>query len=519
MLEKNDFVNIKNKVSELSLNYLSKEEIDKFNQHILNKLNDFNPTLMIYGTYNAGKSSTLNALFGQEEMAKTGDIPETAEVCPYLYKGYTIFDTPGINAPIEHEEITKEHLKKCEIILFVLSNDGSLEEEFIYEKISEIVKSNKPIIIVLNNKRNTEMGSIEAINEIDKVNVNLSKIGDRNGIEKIENKVKLCMINAKTALKGKIENKQLLLKKSNLLELENMINSLLDNSGSNEVINALKKYIEDFIENVINNIDKNIDSKEVKKIEEIITYIEKLKQHTEVNLKNILHKKMIILKNEIVSIISSGNVNNLQNFIDEYLKDVVEQIYIEIDNVKEKLKSKFDEFSAEIKLINPEYNTNISNSNDPDDSFFPENIKKSIYETANNKDLITSGTQKALTLAKKWLPKKVMYGKGPVWISKAAGRIAVFVQVSKSAYDIYDAQKEMKNQIKLERERILGIENNALSISEQIEASINQNINEVIVEIFDNLLKQYREISKTITQENSQLFEDKRNLQDILRNL
>lgn len=251
---------------------------------------------MVYGTYNAGKSTLLNALFGIEEMAKTGDSPETAEVHKYNYNGYTIYDTPGINAPIEHEEVTNEHLKKCEVILFVLSNDGSLEEEYVYTKISDIVKLNKPLLIVLNNKKNSDPDSKESIQEIDKVNINLSKIGDRAGIKNIEEKVSLCMVDVLTALEGKIEQEQELIDESNIIQLEKNIDKLLSNTGNNDVINALNLYIKDFIDNIISKIDMKIDNPELQKVEELLTFLEKFKNKSEIDLKNIIHKKMNILE-------------------------------------------------------------------------------------------------------------------------------------------------------------------------------------------------------------------------------
>jgi len=140
IVDKNRYKKIVEDVIKYSKNEVSENDLKQFQQHIEEKLENFEPTLMVYGTYNAGKSTLLNALFGIEEMAKTGDSPETAEVSEYKYNGYTIYDTPGINAPIEHEEVTNQHLKKCEVILFVLSNDGSLEEEYVYTKISKIIR-------------------------------------------------------------------------------------------------------------------------------------------------------------------------------------------------------------------------------------------------------------------------------------------------------------------------------------------------------------------------------------------
>ena len=59
---------------------------------------------MVYGIYNAGKSSILNELIG-EDKAIVEDTPTTEAVTYYDWQGYKIADTPGIFAPIEHEEV------------------------------------------------------------------------------------------------------------------------------------------------------------------------------------------------------------------------------------------------------------------------------------------------------------------------------------------------------------------------------------------------------------------------------
>ena len=251
IINKEEYTDIKNKIIQYSKEHQDSLKVNQFRLHIEDKLNNFKPTIMVYGTYNSGKSTLINALFGKDELAKTGDAPETSTVSAYEYNGYTIYDTPGINAPQEHEMVTNEHLKKCELVLFVLSNDGSFEEKYIYEKISEIVALKKPILIVLNNKAGVERDSVEEIEQFSKVNFNLNKIGDENGIESIETKVNISMVNAKTALKAKLKNKQLLLATSNISQLENEIESMLNKSGNSEVINALNIFISDYIKHRI----------------------------------------------------------------------------------------------------------------------------------------------------------------------------------------------------------------------------------------------------------------------------
>ena len=88
------------------------------------KVNNLKPQIMMYGIYNAGKSSVINALIGKD-VAKVADIPTTDNVDLYQWNEYEIADTPGIEAPIEDEMVTEEHLRRADVVLFVMSNTGS----------------------------------------------------------------------------------------------------------------------------------------------------------------------------------------------------------------------------------------------------------------------------------------------------------------------------------------------------------------------------------------------------------
>ncbi len=524
VVDKNSYLEIQKDIVKYSDELISKEELDSFNQYIEAKLSDFKPTLMIYGTYNAGKSTLLNALFGKEEMAKTGDAPETKEVHEYKYNGYTIFDTPGMNARSEDDIVTKEHLDKSEVIIFVISNNGSLEEDYVYNKISEVVKVNKPIIIVLNNKNGTNPDSIEVKESMIKVGENLRKIGDRNNIEKIETKVNLCMVNAKTALKGKLENKQLILKKSNISQLENMIEKLLDESGNKEVINALNIYIQNFIDSVISKIDNKIDNVEVQKIEELITYLEKFKQSSEIKFKNLVSKKMPIFVDNITSMLLSGNTS--ENDINSYISDTINEINNQAmdisKNIESNLSIKIDDFSQEFKNINAEYaDIDISSKSDEheEDSCFSDDIKNKVGETLKDKKVIEEGTKQILIKAKELLPKDIMFGKGPVWIGKAAGKVAITVSVALEVYSMYSANKEHQQMIEDERSRTLGAKSSAELVADKIQSSLFNSIDDMITDTFNNLIINFRNASKKLNNDNSSLIENKENLQTLSNRL
>lgn len=524
IVDKNSYINIKNEIQQYAKTLCTSEELESFSNHINSKLNDFKPTLIIYGAYNAGKSTLLNALFGQDELAKTGDAPETKEVCEYPFNGYTIYDTPGLNARGEDDIITTEHLTKSEVVLFVISNNGSLEEEFIYNKISEVVQANKPIIIVLNNKTGIDLNSREAIELIDKVSINLRKVGDRKRIERIESKVDVCMVNAKSALKSKLENKKIMLAKSNIKVLEEMIDHCLNNSGEKEVINALNSYIIKFIEVLIAKVDQNIDNKEVQKVEELITYLLKFRQNSEFKLKNIINKNILEINKSLYSMFldNTTSESSLNSYIETSIEGIDNQLSEVIISINNTLSTKIDDFSKEFEKLHVS-TIKLDLKNDEDDKEEDSNaisneIKSKLKDVISNKEITKKAAEKILTLTKKYLPT-VMKGKGPVWIGKVAEKVGPVISIALDAYKMYDAYNEYEKIKEQERQKHLNAKNRAQTVSNDIKTTLYFGIDEIINEIFNDLIIGYRNTSSKITTENNDYSELKNKFSTILTSL
>jgi len=512
IIDKNEYKNIIVDVIKYSKKEVSQDELEKFQTHIEDKLKNFEPTLMVYGTYNAGKSTLLNALFGIDEMAKTGDAPETAEVHKYNYNGYTIYDTPGINAPIEHEEVTNEHLKKCEVILFVLSNDGSLEEEYVYEKISDIVKLNKPLLIVLNNKKNSDPESKDSIQEIDKVNINLSKIGDRVGIKNIEEKVSLCMVDVLTALEGKIEEEQELIDESNITQLEKNIDKLLSNAGNNDVINALNLYIKDFIDNIISKIDMKIDNPELQKVEELLTFLEKFKNKSEIELKNIIHKKMNILERGLKEkLLNRSNEVEIHEYFGDSLDDLVLQLEGKFENVANDLKTRIEQFSEDIYSINLEYEKIKIENNEEMKEETSSILEDSFKSTLKNKELMTNVTKEAFLQLRKF--KILFKGKWERTLRGYAGKFAGVVNVLVGVYEIYQAFSSHNKEVEAQRQHVLSAKNKSEEIVNSLKDDLFNSIDSVLNEVFNGLIEKFRKASNELNRDNNSLLHNKQALE------
>ena len=505
IVQKEQYIEIKDKVITYSNEYQKSENIAKFKKHIEDKLDNFKPTIMVYGTYNSGKSTLINALFGQDELAKTGDAPETSTVSAYEYNGYTIYDTPGINAPQEHEQVTNEHLKKCELVLFVLSNDGSLEEKYIYEKISDIVKLNKPILIVVNNKAGIDKDSLDEVEQFDKININLRKIGDEKGIEAIETKVNISMVNAKTALKAKLESKKILLEKSNITKLENDIDRLLKESGNSEVVNALNIFISDYINETLSIIDTKIDNPEMKKTQEAITYLEKLKQKTYIELQNMIQDSSLIVTRNLLSLYLQKDQNAISAFMDKTIKDIQELLQTKLKGVSSEISSKISNFNEEFS----ELNIKTSHIEVLEEDEKPKEL------TSDNSS-IEKATLASATVAVNVIPPVLPLGTIPI-------PARLIAQVALAFYAIFSGSNEAKAQAQAEinakRDQHLAAKNKADEFGFDYKNKLLGSIDETLNGLFNPTLEKFIQFSKQLKNDNNKLIEDKQKLQNILKQL
>ena len=196
-----------------------------------NKLKDVKPYIMVYGIYNAGKSSIINELLG-DDLAAVNDKPETDSVDEYEWNGYIIADTPGVGAPIKHEEVTTEHLRRADIVMFVMASTGSNEKDDNYRRLKAITDAGKKVIIIINDK-NGDLGSNDQ-----ELGIITAKVKDNLRQYNLDsNDYVITIVNAKRARDGRIKNKPALVEKSNIQELKGIILSELKKTNNYIVIN------------------------------------------------------------------------------------------------------------------------------------------------------------------------------------------------------------------------------------------------------------------------------------------
>lgn len=210
--------------------HLPADDIEATEELLADRSGAATPRIMVFGTYNAGKSTLINALVGKE-VARVADHPETDRVTSYPWRGFLLDDTPGIDAPIEHEQVTRTHLEASDAVLFVLATDGTLEEQRTFDEIIDLVRLGKPIRVILNNKSGFRLDSPDFLNLRDRLAENLRRGAIAAGIEDIETRVPIRLVNAASGLRARREDKSALLANSGLLELEADISELCATTG------------------------------------------------------------------------------------------------------------------------------------------------------------------------------------------------------------------------------------------------------------------------------------------------
>ena len=121
--------------------------------------------IAVYGKYNHGKSSLLNALV-KKDIFKTADIRETVKIQSYTNRDITWIDTPGLDADVKESDDTEANrlLSTSDLLLFVHSvNEGELDnKEVLFLK--EQSKNSKNIILVL-----TQIDKIDSLDNVKKI--------------------------------------------------------------------------------------------------------------------------------------------------------------------------------------------------------------------------------------------------------------------------------------------------------------------------------------------------------------
>ena len=235
---------------------------EQVNKKVLGLLQEQKPKVLVYGIYNAGKSTLVNVLCGKE-VAEVGDCPTTAKTQPYDAGKYILMDTPGIDAPIEHEMEADENMNNCHVILFVVSSKGGFESRKNYERMVEMIQRGLPFYIILNDRGSATTDEQEHQRELEsiqqKIITNLIQV---SGDDHIDEKYEVITLNTKRAWTGIQKGKQLLVEKSGIRALQLRLENLLRENGALQWLSTPLSTLKELLEKATDELQKQLGNQE-----------------------------------------------------------------------------------------------------------------------------------------------------------------------------------------------------------------------------------------------------------------
>ncbi len=498
--------------------YLSKAEIESFSSQLTERLENQKPRIMVYGVYNAGKSTLLNALIGREE-AKMSDRPETSTITSYQWNGYTLLDTPGIDAPEADERIARTEIDRSDVILFVVAFGGAIEESTTWEELVDILKRGRKVLIILNNKNALDPESESYQKIAEKFRSNLQYIAKEKGLSNLELPM-ICLVDAKTALLGKIENEEDLIEISGILSLERSLGDFLQSCDSYTVLNTARR-------DLITQIEHTEIALQNKKGDYLTKELTSLRQdidHEKASLANTMNDELDSnlskAKVRIITTIKSiAETEKNQQLAQTKMQDEASEISTWVGTklnqslsfLLPETQKKLNKFGAslqegELGTTDQNFYSNISNDPSGDiNSFTLSQTAKDAISKIPVADLTTKATLAALEFGKKTFPtlfegigKKTM-GKWAGVAGKWAGPI---VQVGTMLHSLYQAEKEAEAERMAKERMYKAIQDAATDFTGELRLVYRQQIQEVIKTMFQPLNDWLENVEKSHLQKN-----------------
>lgn len=325
------------------------------------------PQVMMYGIYNAGKSSIINALIGKE-VARVADVPTTDSIDKYQWHDYEIADTPGVDAPIEHELVTEAYIRQADVVLFVMSNTGSHDKAANYERMAAIDRNGKQLVVIINDKQG-ELMSDEPVeqnanlyNLAVKVRSNLHSMGVRQDC-------KIVFFNADMVKQVRSEESPevaaWLLEHSRLAELENVILSELKKSNSFKVLQNGVFEMDKSLQAIIKELTENESSQGIKHINNAITELQQQRIDMRKMMKDYIDRKALSMGKNLPDMIwehrdNQEAINQLvQEEVEKLSKSAQNELEYLLENTKGLIENDMQKLIAVVEELNVQGAHNI----------------------------------------------------------------------------------------------------------------------------------------------------------------
>lgn len=285
------------------------------------------------------KQESVSEIIAVEDISKYTSVKQSLGKCnlvkyvnlyydlDFLQDGIEIVDTPGLDDPVvQREEITKEYLSRCDLMLHLMNVNQSATHkdiEFIVDAI--LYQHISKVLIVLTQIDSVTAKEVEEVVIYTKKSIKeeLKKLNKGSKIDYILEHIDFIPISAKVALSHKLDCKNshsqvMSLQESGIEELENYLEETLfgkNSSRSELIIRSSSTKLEEYIDRQIHLYKYELEVLSQSKDELEVELLKKQKNRE--NFISLISVDIDIYKDESIEY-----VEKLDNFLQEAFIDL-----------------------------------------------------------------------------------------------------------------------------------------------------------------------------------------------------
>lgn len=444
---------------EVASRYLPQEKYHNLMADFADKKQEEAISVMLFGSYNAGKSSLINALTGVDN-AVVGEIPTTDHVNSYRWNDCVLLDTPGVNAPIEHEEVTEEQLRKSQLIVCVV-RAGDQDVQDVYDRMFSMLKSGKHIFVVLNHSHD----DAELQQLLDKFQQVLIQFAAKHGVTPaMLAQISIIPVNLKSAIKARNEGKKLLEERSGIQDLDCAFDAWIrEHNTETSFLDRFKHYVDEVVlKPLIDAVaaeHNGYPDTELSKQQYARDDLARRFLLMDGKMTNAVNVKVNLAKEKIAGILASGDTkavmeSDIQRMCNNISADLVAEL-------KDELQLTIDNLSISID--------SIPGAGEEVDSALGKAVEGMVLDGLKkvDQDIIKQGLLKL----REWKVPKIK-GRWEKTLGRWAGKAAVALQVVLAAYEIYQANDEENKQNRKAQSAALDFNQAVDSLANDIRSSM-----------------------------------------------
>ncbi|MUK37747.1 hypothetical protein GNP82_09300 [Aliivibrio fischeri] len=445
-------------------------DINEVKKELFDIIDNDTLQIMLYGAYNAGKSTLINVLLG-EELAVVNDIPTTDKVDEFNWCGYKLLDTPGVNAPIEHEKTTNEQIKRSSVMLFVI-REGDQDSKDLYIRLFEMLALGKKVFIVLNHQLTNDDDKAMAYKKIHSI---VMSQAPKYGIEdKQIRELVVCPINLKTALNGRL----------------NQHDKLLDHSGYTNFISLFEQWVkmndaeQERLEHAISAVntlwymptitelkqdgtDESNDA--LLNFRQDLAHLQARKKGLILESREMISHNVRLMKAQISQTLTQST-NQIE--LDTELEALISPLYKKVELwLEESLSHHYSTLSCDVQ------HTLKQASEDKNNPFFDSMLNQAKTFFSDEKTI-----KQGLLYGRKFkIPG--LKGRWEKTLGQWAGRAAIVIQVVSVFWDAYKANEQQEKENERQRMQAVELYQAVDQISQSIISGLSSSVEEIINDI------------------------------------